>query len=119
MDAHAPRVAGAPLRREVRFTDKDAALRDDVHTLGALVGEVVREQGGDALFQRVETARVAAIRRREGEAAGEAELEAAVRGLPPHDVAELIHAFAAYFDVVNLAERVHRIRRRRDYLRAG
>ena len=108
-------------RREIRFSEKDAALRDDVHTLGALVGEVIREQGGETLFQRVETARIAAIRRREeGEVggAGDAELEAAVGGLGPRDVAELVHGFAAYFDVVNLAERVHRVRRRRDYLRA-
>ena len=108
-----------PPRREVRFADKDAALRDDVHTLGALVGDVVREQGGEALFQRVEAARVAAIRRREGEQRGEADLEAAVRSLPPRDVSALVDAFAAYFDVVNLAERVHRIRRRREHLRAG
>lgn len=106
-------------RREVPFADKDAALRDDVHTLGALVGAVIREQGGQALFERVETARIAAIRRREGEEAGEKDLEAAVHGLDPHAVAELVHGFAAYFDVVNLAERVHRIRRRRDYVRAG
>ncbi len=106
-------------RREVRFADKDAALRDDVRTLGALVGDVIREQGGEALFQRVETARIAAIRRREGEAEGEEELEAAVQALGPQEVGELVHGFAAYFDVVNLAERVHRIRRRRDYLRAG
>src|SRR5206468_3565088 len=107
-------------RREIRFSEKGAALRDDVHTLGALVGEVIREQGGETLFQRVETARIAAIRRREeGEVgAGDAELEAAVGGLGPRDVAELVHGFAAYFDVVNLAERVHRVRRRRDYLRA-
>ena len=104
--------------REIRFAEKDAALRDDVRMLGALVGDVIREQGGEALFQAVETARVAAIRRREGERA-EAELEAAVGALGPRDAAELVHAFATYFEVVNLAERVHRIRRRRDYLRAG
>ncbi len=107
------------LRREIRFSDKDAALRDDVRTLGALVGDVIREQGGEDLFRRVEAARVAAIRRREGESEGEAELEAAVHALGPRDVAELVHGFGTYFDVVNLAERVHRIRRRRDYLRAG
>src|SRR5881396_3354259 len=105
-------------RREIRFSDKDGALRDDVHTLGALVGEVIREQGGEALFQRVESARIAAIRRREGDRQGEGELEAAVGALAPRDVGELVDGFAAYFDVVNLAERVHRIRRRRDYLRA-
>jgi len=106
-------------RREIRFTKKDAALRDDVRTLGALVGDVIREQGGEALFQAVETARVAAIRRREGEDGGEAELEATVDALEPRAAGELVHAFATYFEVVNLVERVHRIRRRRDYLRGG
>lgn len=107
-----------PLRREVNFAEKDAALRDDVRTLGALVGDVLREQGGDVLFQRVETARIAAIRRREGDREAEPELLALVRSLAPRDAEELVRSFAAYFEVVNLAERVHRIRRRRDYLHA-
>ena len=109
--------ARPPLRPEIQFAEKDAALRDDVRTLGALVGDVIREQGGDVLFHQVEAARVAAIRRRE--AGAEAELEALARTLSPREARELVHGFAAYFEVVNLAERVHRIRRRRDYLRRG
>jgi phosphoenolpyruvate carboxylase len=105
-------------RREAQFTDKDTALRDDVRTLGALVGDVIREQGGEALFRLVETARVAAIRRREGGQEDEASLEATVQVGSPRDVGELVHGFATYFEVVNLAERIHRIRRRRDHLRA-
>ena len=85
--------------------------------LGALVGTVIREQGGDALFERVESARVAAIRRREGDETAEGDLQAAVSGLTPRDAADLIQGFFTYFEVVNLAERVHRIRRRRDHLR--
>jgi phosphoenolpyruvate carboxylase len=103
--------------REVGFTEKDAPLRDDVRTLGALVGSVIREQGGDALFERVEAARVAAIRRRESGDSAEADLHAIVSGLAPRDAADLVQGFLAYFEVVNLAERVHRIRRRRDHLR--
>ncbi|HLZ44092.1 MAG TPA: phosphoenolpyruvate carboxylase [Gemmatimonadales bacterium] len=96
--------------REVEFAAKDAPLRDDVRTLGALVGDVLREQCGDAFFQLVERARRASI------ASATDELHGLVRGLPPRDAETLIRAFAAYFEVVNLAERVHRIRRRRDYL---
>jgi phosphoenolpyruvate carboxylase len=83
------------------------------------VGAVIREQGGDELFAKVEGARVAAIRRREGEAAADGELQALVGALSPRDAGELVRGFATYFAVVNLAERINRIRRGRDHLRAG
>jgi hypothetical protein len=57
--------AMSPELRRVDFPAKDDPLRDDVRVLGALVGDLLREQGGDALFERVETVRVAAIRSRE------------------------------------------------------
>jgi phosphoenolpyruvate carboxylase len=97
----------------VEFAPKDAQLRDDVRTLGALVGDVLREQCGDEFFQLVERARHAAI------ASADTELHSLVRALPPRDAEMLVRAFATYFEVVNLAERIHRIRRRRDYLRGA
>ncbi len=100
-------------RRAVEFAPKDAQLRDDVRTLGALVGDVLREQCGDAFFQLVERARHAAI------AGADDELHALAKGLPPRDAETLVRAFSTYFEVVNLAERIHRIRRRRDYLRSA
>jgi len=42
-----------------------------------------------------------------------------MKGLPPRDAETLVRAFSTYFEVVNLAERIHRIRRRRDYLRSA
>ena len=95
------------------FAPKDLPLKDDVRTLGALVGDVIREQCGDAFFQLVERARHASI------AGADDELQALVKGLPPRDAETLVRAFSAYFEVVNLAERIHRIRRRRDYLRSA
>ena len=95
------------------FAPKDAPLRDDVRTLGALVGDVLREQCGEDFFQLVERSRHAAI------ASADDELHELVRGLPANGAEMLIRAFATYFEVVNLAERIHRIRRRRDYLRAA
>ena len=84
--------------------------------LGALVGEMLREQGGGQLYARVEGARRKAIARREGEAGAEDELRALLSGLSPAEARDLVRAFAAYFQVVNLAEQTHRIRRRRQYL---
>jgi phosphoenolpyruvate carboxylase len=42
-----------------------------------------------------------------------------LRGLATRDAETLVRAFSTYFEVVNLAERIHRIRRRRDYLRSA
>ena len=101
--------------REVEFAAKDEGLRDDVNLLGRLVGEVLVEQEGSELFGRVEAVRAAAIGRRE-QGNGDL-LECELAGLDPTQASELVRAFSAYFQVVNLAERVHRIRRRRDYER--
>jgi phosphoenolpyruvate carboxylase len=104
-------------RQDITFEDKDQALRDDVRMLGTLVGELIREQGGDALFEFVETARLRSIRRREhNEVEGE-ELADLVDDLEPKEALQVIRSFSTYFQMVNTAEKVHRIRRRREYLR--
>ena len=102
-------------RDAIHFPPKHEPLRDDVHALGALVGEILREQGGEQLFELVELDRVAAIRARAGSREAHAELAACVRERPPELARDLVRAFATWFQVVNLAEQVHRIRRRRDY----
>ncbi len=107
-----------PLRRQdITFEHKDQALRDDVSTLGRLVGELLKEQGGEELFEFVEDARVRAIRRREGNEKPGEELDRLVRNLDLDFALEVIRSFSTYFQMVNTAEKVHRIRRRREYLR--
>jgi phosphoenolpyruvate carboxylase len=104
--------------RDVDLPAVDQPLREDVRRLGALVGEVLAEQQGQAFLDEVERIRQAAIRRRESGEPIEA-IEAELRDLPLDEAERLVRAFASYFSAVNLAERVHRIRRRRDYQRAG
>src|ERR1700723_2889082 len=111
-------------RQSIQFPIKDSALREDVHALGALIGETLRDQGGEEFFELVEGDRLAAIRRREGgsadETAGEAEAEAGLRqrtmGRSPSAATDLTRAFSIWFQAVNTAEKVHRVRRRRQYL---
>lgn len=96
----------------------DQALREDVRELGTLVGEILAEQEGDAFLEQVERVRVAAIARREsGQPASE--LAQALQGLELASAEQLVRAFSLWFQAVNLAERVHRIRRRREYQKAG
>ena len=103
-------------RQDITFEDKDQALRDDVRRLGTFVGELLKDQGGDELFDLVENARLRSIRRREGhEVAGE-DLAELVRDLELPLAMQVIRAFSTYFQMVNTAEKVHRIRRRREYL---
>jgi len=104
-------------RQDITFEDKDQALADDVRTLGEMVGELIREQGGEELYEIVENSRLRAIRRREGtETPGES-LADLVDDLNPKVALQVIRGFATYFQMVNTAEKVHRIRRRREYLR--
>ena len=106
-------------RSDISFPLKDAELREDVHMLGALVGEVIREQGGDALFEAVEKDRQAAIARRDGSAEGARELACLTCDIPAAQARDLVRAFSLWFEMVNMAEKVHRIRRRRQYLNEG
>ena len=103
-------------RQDITFEHKDQPLRDDVRILGTLVGELLKDQGGQELFDLVENARLTSIRRREhNEGPGE-DLAELVSNLDLSLALEVIRAFSTYFQMVNTAEKVHRIRRRREYL---
>ena len=62
-----PTARPAEKRQDIQFAEKDSELRHNVHDLGAMIGELLKEQGGDALFDVVEAARRTAIDRREGD----------------------------------------------------
>ena len=103
-------------RQDITFEHKDQALRDDVRMLGTLIGELLKEQGGEELFEIVESARLRAIRRREGNELPGENLEDLIRDMDLSLAMDVIRAFSTYFQMVNTAEKVHRIRRRREYL---
>ncbi len=112
-----PTSSPAVRRADIFFPQKDQALRHDVHRLGELVGEVVTEQAGEALFDLVESARRASIAHREGDPEALGQLRRLLATLTPESARDFIRAFSSYFQMVNMAEKVHRIRRRRAYLR--
>ncbi len=103
-------------RQSIQFPVKDAALREDVHALGGLIGETLRDQGGEEFFMLVEGDRLAAIQRREGDAAGAVELQKRTMARTPAAATGLTRAFSIWFMAVNTAEKAHRVRRRREYL---
>jgi len=88
-------------------------LRDDVHLLGTLVGEVLHEQGGTDLFESVERIRRGAIAARSANPPDPAvfdELIAWISTQPTARLLEIVRAFGVYFHLINLAEQNHRLR---------
>ena len=101
---------------------EDDPLGRDVRALGHLLGEVLREQEGEAGFALVEEyrARTKALRAADPFPAdfGEAgrELLRRTAGLSLGEARRLVRAFTSYFHLVNMAEERHRLRvlRRRE-----
>ncbi|HRE91866.1 MAG TPA: phosphoenolpyruvate carboxylase, partial [Myxococcota bacterium] len=95
---------------EIRFSNHDYPLRDDVRSLGNLLGEVLQDQGGKTLYERVETIRTTARQHRADPRAGHDQaLEALLTGLSPREATLVIRAFSTLCALTNLAERVHRL----------
>lgn len=93
-------------------------LRDDIRLLGGMLGEVVREQEGDQVFELVEQARkrAFAVRRQEVDRDGFAEL---FHDRSTQDCLHVIRAFSLFALLANLAEDLHRERRRAVHVNAG
>lgn len=95
-------------------------LRRDIRFLGNILGEVLVHQGGNELLDIVEKIREASKSLR---AVFLPELHEEFKGminsLEPEIRHQVIRAFAIYFQLVNIAEQNHRIRRKRDYERSA
>lgn len=92
--------------------DSLAPLRDDVRSLGAMLGDVLRQIEGDELFDTVETVRRLSKAGEDFNGLAEILLESSI------DRAETVaRSFAHFLNLANIAEQHHRTRRRRDYQR--
>ena len=93
-------------------SDAARTLGDDVRDLGALLGEVLREQAGDETFDLVEGLRQRFVDgRRDGGDTGA--VAAALRALDAAQLELLVRSFSLYFLLTNVAEEHERLRRRR------
>ncbi len=84
-------------------------LSDDVSQLGAILGDVIREQGGEAAFTLVEQLRQTLVQRRRA-GADTADVADGLKALSSSDLEVLTRAFGLYFNVINLAEEHERVR---------
>lgn len=96
----------------------DETLRDDIRHLGRILGDVIREQEGDEVFNLVENARRTAFRLHRGEAEV-GELTALFRDIDPVEATPIIRAFTHFALLANLAEDLHEERLVEEGLDAG
>src|SRR5690606_12737482 len=92
-------------------TERFSPLSADIHLLGNLLGEIIREQHGEEAFNLVERIRASAKARREtGDPARTRELAEMIDALDLEARRVLIKAFSNYFQLINIAEDQRRVR---------
>ena len=100
--------------------NKDESLRQDIRQLGRLLGDAIRQQHGDGVFNLVENIRQQSIRfRRDADKQARVDLEQILNTLSPEGTTQVIRAFSYFSLLANIAEDQHHIRRTRAYLIAG
>jgi phosphoenolpyruvate carboxylase len=86
-------------------------LRNDVRMLGEFLGRVIRESGGDDLFDDVERVRALTIRAHDDQdLTALTEAEELVASFSIERAQQVARAFTCYFHLANLAEEYHRVR---------
>jgi phosphoenolpyruvate carboxylase len=121
MDAPTQPALDLPTTTAPVAPDSSAPLRRDVRLLGDLLGRIIVEQRDEALLEVEERIRLLSRELRQ-DPAGDVErtqLHELVAGLDGATRADVLRSFSLYFQLVNLAEQVHRIRRRRLHEHAG
>ncbi|MBY6541174.1 phosphoenolpyruvate carboxylase [Rhodococcus sp. BP-349] len=93
-------------------------LREDIRLLGGILGSVVRDHEGEQTFDLVEQARVESFRVRRSEI-DRGELAQLFDGIDITRAIPVIRAFSHFSLLANLAEDIHRERRRAVHVRAG
>ncbi len=95
-------------------------LVEDIRLLGRVLGDVIREQEGEAAYELIEEIRKlsVAFRRDEDHTADKA-LKKLLKRLTADQTVSVIRAFTYFSHLANLAEDRHHIRRRAIHERAG
>jgi phosphoenolpyruvate carboxylase len=103
-----------------RAKDNERPLREDIHLLGRILGDTVREQEGTAAYELVERIRKLSVAfRRDADHEADRALKTLLKSLSGAQAVSVIRAFTYFSHLANLAEDRHHIRRREVHERAG
>jgi phosphoenolpyruvate carboxylase len=94
------------------MTDIDARLREDVHLLGELLGNTIRDQYGEEFLDKIEQIRKGAKADRRGSM--DAELSASLNQLSEDELLPVARAFNQFLNLANIAEQYQLIHRREE-----
>ena len=103
----------ATIEPNPRDADKDRPLFDDIRLLGQILGDIVREQEGEAVFEVVEAIRRFSVAyQRDADAEAGKNLDRLLERLSATETVSVIRAFTYFSHLANLAEDRHHLRRR-------
>jgi len=103
---------------ETEGTGISEPLSRQVNLLGAMLGQVTRDQMGEAVFERVETLRLLCKRaEREDDPSLRAEAADRIAALDTEQIEALLHVYTTFFHLVNQAEQQEIIRINRERAR--
>jgi phosphoenolpyruvate carboxylase len=100
-----------PKERETQ----DGPLRENVKLLGSLLGDVIFETCGKSIFDGIESVRKQAKIARAQAEPDYSELRRFLATYDDDAACKIARGFAHFLNLANIAEQVHRIRRRRSY----
>ncbi len=99
---------------------KEELLGRDIRQLGRMLGDTIRAQHGEQVFNEIESIRKMSISfRRDQDQATHAALRRTLDGMSSEQATHLIRAFSYFSLLANIAEDQHHIRRTRAHLAAG
>src|SRR5215212_5217947 len=114
--AMVPSAGYADLPPGIGFESKDEPLRRDINLLGRVLGRILIEQEGKDLFESEEEVRLLCKRLRfDYDPELDERLRRMIDAMSVEELRRIVRAFSVYFQLVNIAERYHRVRRRRQY----
>jgi phosphoenolpyruvate carboxylase len=103
----------------IPFAPSQNQLRLDIRFLTRLLAQIIREQEGEDILLKIEEIRTLAQKIREDHNPLKVETQKKlIRSLTLEEAYNVARAFTIYFQMVNIAEEVQRVRRLRDYERS-
>ncbi|MCH8537124.1 MAG: phosphoenolpyruvate carboxylase [Alkalimonas sp.] len=84
-----------------------AGLRANVGLLGTQLGDLIRQQLGELVYQRIEQIRQLSKEARSGDVAQEQQLKQLLQSLSDEELLPVARAFAHFLNLANLAEQQH------------